>query len=216
MATEFDNTEELHYVGFYTGVVVDNLDPERLGRVRLRVPSIIEPASAWAFPVGTQGGGSAQRGWFDPPDIGAEVDVWFFRGDVDRLFFASGHWGIVDGAHETPLHEDGLSPADRLKIKGYETERYQMIFDHRDGKEQFAVVDKITGDSVAMSPTKTVLKHSKLVVVDAPKVFLGGDDLNENPAAGEGVVLASGVDTFSGKTHGTLNSASKKVFASKG
>ena len=134
MATEFDDTEELHYVGFYTGVVVDNLDPERLGRVRLRIPSIIEPASAWAFPCGTMGGGSAQRGWFDPPDIGADVDCWFFRGDVDRLYFASGHWGIVDGVRETPLDEDGLSPADRIKLKGYETKRYQLVFDERDGR----------------------------------------------------------------------------------
>ena len=214
MATEFDTTEELHYVGFYTGIVVDNKDPERLGRVRLRVPSIIEPSSAWAFPVGTQGG-SAQRGWFDPPDIGADVDVWFFRGDVDRLFFASGHWGIPDSGNETPLFENGMSPADRLKVKGYETERYQLIFDHREGKERFAVVDKITGDSVVMDPGKTVLKHSKLVVVDAPKVFLGGDDLDENPISGEGVVLASAVDPFSGKTHGQLAGASSKVFAKK-
>ncbi len=216
MATEFDDTEELHYVGFYSGTVVDNVDPESLGRVRLKVPSIIEPKSAWAFPIGTLGGGKLKRGWFDVPDINADVGVFFFRGDIDQLFYASGHWGLTrNDGNETPLYESDMSPSDRLKVRGYETPRYQLVFDERDGTERFAVLDKVTGDTVVMDQDKTTIRHSKKVVVDAPKIYLGGDGLNENPISGDGVVLASAIDPFTNKTHGQLAGASTKVFAKK-
>jgi hypothetical protein len=214
MATEFDDTEELHYVGFYTGTVADNEDPEQLGRVRVNIPGMIEPASAWAFPLGTLAGGSAGRGWFAVPAQDADVGVFFFQGDVDTLFYVPAHWGVDGGTRETPLQLDGLDKTSRLKVTGYETDRYQMVFDERD-PAQFFVLDKQTGDSVVMNPEKTVLKHSALVVVDAPKVYLGGDDVDENPISGDGVVLASAVDPFSGKTHGQLAGASTRVFAKK-
>lgn len=215
MPTEFDKSEEMHYVGFYTGTVQNNEDPEMLGRVRVSIPGVIEPASAWAFPLGTLCGGSTGRGWFAVPDVNADVGVFFFQGEVDTLFYIPAHWGIANGASETPLQLSGIDPASRLKVTGYETDRYQMVFDERSGDEQFFVLDKVTGDTVSMTPDKTTLKHSKLVVVDAPKVYLGGDGLNENPLSGDGVVLASCVDPFSGKTHGQLAGASTKVFAKK-
>lgn len=214
MTTEFDQTEELHYVGFYTGTVLDNEDPEQLGRVRIKIPGVIEPASAWAFPMGTLAGGTAGRGWFAVPEVNADVGVFFFQGDVDTLFYVPAHWGVADGQRETPLQLSGLDKTSRLQVTGYETARYQMVFDERD-PQQFFVLDKVTGDSVVMSPDRVTLRHSTLVVVDAPKVYLGGDNLNEDPQLGEGVVLASGIDPFSGKTQGQLGAASTRVFAKK-
>jgi len=215
MTTEFDSTEELHYVGFYAATVVQNEDPDLLGRVRVKIPGFIEPASNWALPMGTVGGGSPNRGWFSPPDIGADVGILFFLGDVDTLLYFTGHWAFREGSRETPLQLSGLDRTSRLKVTGYETNRYQMVFDERGGQEQFFVLDKQTGDTVSMTPDKTTLKSSKLVVVDAPKVFLGEDNLNEDPALGDGVVLASAVDPFTGKTHGALAGASARVFAKK-
>ena len=149
------------------------------------------------------------------PALNADVGVFFFQGDVDTLFYVPAHWGVDGGVRETPLQLSGLDKSSRLEVTGYETARYQMVFDERSGGEQFFVLDKVTGDIISMSPEKTTLKHSALVVVDAPKVYLGGDNLNEDPLAGEGVVLASAIDPFSGKTHGQLAGASTKVFAKK-
>src|SRR5215831_13124728 len=85
MAGEFD-TDDPRYTALYIGHVVDRADPEGLGRVRVRIPGLVEPASAWAYPLGTLGGGSDRRGFFCVPEQGAEVGVLFCQGDVGKLF----------------------------------------------------------------------------------------------------------------------------------
>ena len=217
MPTEFADSEEVHFVGLYTGVVVDNKDPEGLGRVRLRIPGLLEPTSNWAFPIGTLGGGSAQRGFYSPPDIEADVAVLFLQGDVDAPYYFAGHWGKPDAGPETPGPAQGLTGEEATQVKAFETARYQMVWDERPGQEVFRVLDKETGDFVEMDATDGItLKSAVKAVVVAPKVFLGGDNLDENPVSGEGVVLASAVDTFSGQTHGALGGVSTRVFAKKG
>ncbi|MFW5740567.1 MAG: phage baseplate assembly protein V [Myxococcota bacterium] len=64
---------EHRLLGMYVGYVVDRKDPEMLGRVRVCVPGLIEPHSAWAWPFGTVGGGSKDRGVFAVPAENAEV-----------------------------------------------------------------------------------------------------------------------------------------------
>ena len=95
MARDIDDATQ--HLGLYVGEVVDRADPEGLGRVRVRIPGLIEPASAWAFPLGTLGGGTDRRGFFAVPERGAEVGVLFHQGDVDHPFYLAGHWGKPDG-----------------------------------------------------------------------------------------------------------------------
>lgn len=51
--------------------------PKGFGRVRVRIPGLIEPASVSAFPLGTVGGGSERCGFFAVPEKGAKVGVLF-------------------------------------------------------------------------------------------------------------------------------------------
>jgi hypothetical protein len=83
--SELDDNEIPH-IGLYIGVVVKRDDDEKLARVKVRIPGLIEPMSAWAFPLGTVGGGSDARGFYAVPEEGAEVGVLFHQGDVDQLF----------------------------------------------------------------------------------------------------------------------------------
>ena len=71
----------------YVGVVTKNDDPEKLGRVKVRIPGLVDPESAWAFPMGAPGGGSKRHGFFSPPVVGAEVCVFFHGGDPDHPWF---------------------------------------------------------------------------------------------------------------------------------
>ena len=149
MAAEFEDTEDTRYTALYCGVVVDNVDPEGLGRVRVRIPGLIEPASAFAFPLGTVGGGSNRRGFFSVPEKGADVGVLFHQGDVDHPFYLTGHWGKPDAiGNEVPEPAKDADPAKVPKIKSFETERWLLFFDDNEGQRSLTIRDKVSGDQI--------------------------------------------------------------------
>jgi len=216
MPTEFDEEGETRYVGMYIGTVVTNEDPENLGRVRVNIQGVTS-ASCWAFPIGGTGGGTNNLGFYDVPPEKADVAVWFHKGNIDSPFYQCAHWGLTDAdGCEVPSAACGLGKGDKHKVKVYETARYQMLWDERDGKETFKILDKVSGDFVSMDPDNGIkLESPTKVVVDSPKIYLGGDNLDENPITGEGVALAQTLDTFSGTTAGQRGQASTVVFAKK-
>lgn len=156
MSTEHDGIGQ-KFCALYVGTVVDNADPEKLGRVRVRIPGICEPASAWAFPLGA-GGGTSHRGAYCPPDVRADVAVLFQAGDVERPFYIGGYWGAPDAGLETPGPAGGyrgaedpvedVSAADAPLVKALEGKRYIAIMDERAGKERLVLRDKVTDDEI--------------------------------------------------------------------
>jgi uncharacterized protein involved in type VI secretion and phage assembly len=140
--------DEVRYPGLYIGEVVDRDDPEGLGRVRVRIPGLVEPASAWAFPLGTVGGGSDRRGFFSVPEKGAECGVLFHQGDVDHPYYLCGHWGKPNGEAEVPEPARGLPKEEAPQVRAFETGRFLFVFDDREGKEALVVKDKTSGDQI--------------------------------------------------------------------
>ena len=183
MAGEFD-TDDPRYTGLYIGQVVDRADPERLGRVRVRVPGLVEPASAWAFPLGTVGGGSDRRGFFAVPEVGAEVGVLFHQGDVDHPYFLCGHWGKPDGATEVPEPVKDLSVADTPQVRAFETGRFLLVFDDRAGHEALVIKDKRSGDQLELDgvgmgitikgTAALILKADGVVSIEGTTVVING------------------------------------------
>jgi uncharacterized protein involved in type VI secretion and phage assembly len=77
------------------GIVTDNDDPERLGRVKLRFPSLsADYESNWAR-VAAPGNG-ASRGTVWIPEVNDEVLVAFEGGDRQRPFVLGGLWNGSD------------------------------------------------------------------------------------------------------------------------
>ena len=244
---------ELDLHGLHIGQVVDRADPEQLGRVRVRIPGLVEPASAWAFPLGSVGGGSAGRGFFAIPEVGAEVGVLFHRGDADHPYYLAGHWGRPGGASEVPAPARDLSPAETPQVRVFETGRFLLVFDDRGGNESLRLQDKVGGDLISLdagagitvktsndltihAAGKVLLKGTadvsidtegdvtvaalgsatvtanRQAIVSAPDVQLGGSGL---ASLVNGVVLAGGIDPFTGLTYAALGSASGVVTAKK-
>ena len=87
-----------HY-GKYRATVVNNIDPERMGRVILEVPDVLggQP-SGWAMPCVPVAG--VQSGFFIAPEIGAHVWAEFEGGDPDLPIWTGGFWGT---AAELPI-----------------------------------------------------------------------------------------------------------------
>ncbi len=84
-----------HYYGKYRGTVENNLDPQGLGRVQVRVPAVLgETTSAWAMPCSPYAGPGV--GLFLVPPVGANVWVEFEGGDPDYPILAGCFWGVGD------------------------------------------------------------------------------------------------------------------------
>jgi hypothetical protein len=135
-------------LALYHGVVVSNADPLKIGRVTLRVPGLIDEESGWAFPLALSRGRGV--GFFDVPDAGAEVGVWFLMGDTDRPFYVPGHAIAPGGSGQGPstIQAADVTPEDAPRIKVWETARHLVLLDGRAGREALELRDKETGDGV--------------------------------------------------------------------
>jgi hypothetical protein len=82
------------YYGKYRGLVINNIDPQQIGRIMLQVPDVLgETPSSWAMPCVPTAG--IQAGCFVVPPIGSQVWVEFEQGDPDYPIWTGGFWGVV-------------------------------------------------------------------------------------------------------------------------
>lgn len=205
-----DDEGEPRQYGLFYGVVQFNDDPEKIGRVRVLVPGLIEPASPWAVPVGgTHSTGGKGVGGYDVPPVGATVVMGFHGGDVDRPFFMAAFHGQGEQLSAVPNN-----PADAHKIKVFESDRFLIVLNGIGGSEEVLIKDKVTGDNVSMKPSQLKVTSATKVTVACPEIELGADGLGNLPLI-NGVVVGAGIDTFTGLTYGALGNASNKVTASK-
>lgn len=183
MNDDFDVPDQ-RLLGLHVGHVVDRADPLQLGRVRVRIPGLIRDASAWAFPLGTLGGGSDRRGFFAVPEDGAEVGVLFQEGDVERPYYLAGHWGMPGGATEIPSAARGLARAETPQLRVLETRRFLLVFDDRAGHETLRIEDKLSHDQIEFDGTALgmtvkatsalILKADGLINIEGTTVVING------------------------------------------
>lgn len=119
--------------GVVVGIVTDNDDPDRLGRVKLRFPSLsADYESHWAR-VAAPGNG-ASRGMVWIPEVNDEVLAAFERGDRQSPFVLGGLW---NGSDTPPPIE-----LDNGKLNG-------RLFVSRDGNQVY-LWDKPGNSSLGM------------------------------------------------------------------
>lgn len=183
MFAPFDDDLSRHdtrLFGMYVGHVTDRKDPDKLGRVRVCVPGLLEPHSAWAWPLGTVGGGSKNRGFFAVPEEGAEVALFFNQGDVDKPYFISAHWGKPNGESEVPEEAQKDPPDNRVLA----TETFRLELDESDGARRLKITNKKTDDYLLFDAeantitlqgtTSIVIKAVGAISLDATHITIGG------------------------------------------
>lgn len=111
------------YHGFYRAFVADNADPEKVGRVTLRIPQLYgnDVHDYWAYPLGFSSGDGF--GDFTPPQKGAMVWACFENGDPRFPLWIGGHHGR-NGAPSEAL-DDYPSAWVRKSPTGA-----KLVFDH--------------------------------------------------------------------------------------
>ncbi len=154
----------VRYYGPQHGVVVDNVDPEGLHRVRARVDGIID-ITKWAWPR-TAGGGSAQRGGHIVPDIGADVVVEFVGGDPDgKVLYEGAWWGKPTAGSEMPDDVKDVTPAEAAKIQSLQVDRIRFTINENEGKKSFSIVDSLTGDAIVWDLEKGMIQISATTAI---------------------------------------------------
>ena len=137
-----DDLDDVKLVGFYVGVVTDRDDPKQLGRVRFRIPGLIEPQGPWARPLGTVGGGSSGQGMVAVPEADADIGVFFNGGDPEAPWYISAHWGLPGGENELPEEaRRGGSPDNRV----WSTQSFCIELDETEGAKRVRITDRTRG-----------------------------------------------------------------------
>ena len=146
------------YYGKYRGLVVDNADPEQLGRLKLQIPSVLgeEVVTGWAMPC-VPYGGDANQGFLFIPEVDAGVWVEFEEGDLEFPIWVGTFWSKPGGNSELPKPNDpdgseqgSVQNPPTLKI--IKTKKGHTIqFEDADGKEMVTIVEATNGNVVTMN-----------------------------------------------------------------
>jgi uncharacterized protein involved in type VI secretion and phage assembly len=100
--------------GKYRGIVVDNLDPDGLGRIQAQVVDVLgEVSTGWATPCIPYAGPGL--GFFAVPPIGAGVWIEFEAGDVSRPVWTGCYWGAREPPTAPPT-PPGTQPPTTTKL----------------------------------------------------------------------------------------------------
>ena len=169
------------FFGKYRATVVDNEDPQQLGRLTARVPEVLgDVNSGWALPCVPYAGDG--EGFYTVPPVGAGVWIEFEAGDPSRPIWNGCWWG--DG--QLPADNGGQSAQPPLKI--WRSEQGLMVA--LDDDSQTISVSDENGDNlleILVSSGQVTIKGGSKVVVEAPAIELVegashaivfGDELN--------------------------------------
>ncbi len=166
--------------GMYLGYVADRDDPDQLGRIRVCIPGLMEPAGPWAWPLGTMGGGSKNQGMFAVPGLGAEVAVWFCQGAIDCPWYLCAHWGKPDGQSEVPEEAQKTPPDNRVLA----TETFRVELDESKGARKLKLTNKKTGDHFVLDAetnaivlegtTSITIRAVGAITLEAAQINIGG------------------------------------------
>lgn len=121
--------------GVVVGLVTNNQDPDKLGRVKMRFPWLNQDdESHWARVATLMAG--QERGSFFLPEVEDEVLVVFEHGDVRFPYVIGALWNGED----TPPRDNADGKNDLRVI--HSRSGHELIFNDADGKEQVEIHTK--------------------------------------------------------------------------
>lgn len=145
--TRFIADSQSRLFGKYLGTVVERNDPDQLGRLRLRVPSVFGDAiTGWAWPASPFAG--AGYGFLFVPRVDDLVWVEFAEGDRDYPLWTGCAWAKPKDKTEIPEDaRDGYPDQHVLRTPSGSV----LIFDDSAGHEKIVVRAK-SGCDITIDP----------------------------------------------------------------
>ncbi|HET7461550.1 MAG TPA: phage baseplate assembly protein V [Longimicrobium sp.] len=168
---------ERRFYGKYRGFVVDRDDPESLGRLKVRVPSVLGPdvVTGWAVPC-VPYGGAMNQGFLMIPEVDAQLWIEFEEGDLEFPVWVGTVWAKPGGDSELPK-PNGPDGAEEGSVQSPHTAKiiktvagHTLQFEDDDGKE----VRIILADGP--NENRVVLGKSSLTIVFKGNTITLDDD----------------------------------------
>lgn len=175
--------QQTKFYGKFRAFVVDNEDPDGMGRITMTVPSVLgEATSDWALPC-MPFGGAADLGFLMVPPVGAQVIAEFFEGDLSSPIYTGTFWRTSD---EIPAeYTDGEGP--KTKVLKTDSGHY-LSFQDKEGEEQITLRSATKAEMV-LDPDGSIIltdQAGAVVMLDA-----AGSELKVEDANGNAMVMSS-------------------------
>jgi uncharacterized protein involved in type VI secretion and phage assembly len=191
------------------GIVTDNKDPSKLGRVKVKIPVLSEQDTTYWCPIIMLGAGK-NRGWFFIPEKDDEVLVMFEHGDLDRPLVVGALW---NGQDKPPDKNAGGNPRRLIKSRlgskvTFDDDKEQLIIEDGvqkgritiDAKANKITIEALDGDVCFQSPKDDMIIVAKSIELTASQ--------NLEVHAGEAMSWGAG-GSATIKSSGTTLSGSK-------
>jgi uncharacterized protein involved in type VI secretion and phage assembly len=170
------------------GIVTDNKDPQKLGRVKVKIPVLNKDETTWWCPIIMYGAGK-NRGWFFIPEKDDEVLVMFEHGDLDYPLIVGAFW---NGKDKPPDKNDNKKNPRRMiksrsgsKITFDDDKNTVTIEDgkgvgkiHIDSEKNKITIEAMQGDVCFQSPegdTVIFAKEMEMKATDNIEVHAGAN-----------------------------------------
>lgn len=153
------------FFGKYRGVVTDNSDPTNRGRIKVKVPAVLNDLQVWAMPCLPYTGNNV--GIYTIPEPDAGVWVEFEAGDPSYAIWTGGFWAD----DQLPKNEQNTDAVPSMRT--IKSEKGLMIT-FNDDAETLTLSDKDGSNimTVEVQSGKIRLQANLKVVIEAPKIEL--------------------------------------------
>jgi uncharacterized protein involved in type VI secretion and phage assembly len=197
---------ERRFYGKYRGFVVDNADPEHLGRLKVKVPSVLgnDVVTGWAAPCAPYGGSPGQ-GFLFIPEIDAGVWIEFEEGDLEFPIWVGTFWSKPGGESELPKPNDAQgqeqgnaqTPPTRKIIKTQKGHTIQL--EDAGNEEMITIIEAKNKHVITMNKDGITVKeginaHEMTMSKEGVKVTDGANK-HEVSLAKDGIIISDGKNT---------------------
>lgn len=183
------------------GLVTNSEDPDKLGRVKVKFPTLTEAdESNWARVVGV--GAGANRGFDCLPEVDDEVLVAFEHGDIHRPYVIGGVWNGTD-APPTVVTDSVVGGKVRLRtFKTRVGHQLQFVEEDKGAVKKGVYLNTIDGHNLQLDDSSKVISLTST------------GDITVKTGTAENLTINAANMTLTATTKITLEVGSNKIVIS--